>query len=109
MTEFSRMEVYNSYLFLRQLLGLTNKQKDDSFLIGIRYTGHQILALIENSIKSVLLLEYAPRTRMWYFVGNYSELEPVGIHIKKAIEKSTNSFLSEPAYDALKEIIAYKL
>lgn len=107
MTEFSRIEIYNSYLFLRRLLGLTNKEKDDSFLIGIRYSGNQILVLNENSTKVILLLEKGIATNRWHFCSNYPELEPLALHIQKAINKSRKKLPSEPAFEALKEIINY--
>jgi len=108
MTEFSRIEIFNSYIFLRNLLGCTNKKKDDYFLIGIRYTGDRILALNENSTRTILLLEKGGRFSHWYVSTNYTELVPIATHIKIAVEKSKNPFLSEPAFEALKEVLKYK-
>lgn len=108
MTEFSRMEIFNSYIFLRNVLGMTNKKQDDAFLIGIRYTGNTILALNENSTKAILLLERRPGDYVWFFSGTYPQLEPLANHIKKAIQNSKNPYLSEPAFDALKEILKYE-
>jgi hypothetical protein len=108
MNEFSRIEIFNSYLFLRSLLGLTNKKKDDSFLIGIRYTGKEILALNENSTKVILLITYYEINKVWLFSSDYLQLEPLAKHIKKAVETSKNPFLSEPAFDALREILSYE-
>lgn len=107
MTDFTQIETFNSYIFLRNILGCTNKRKDDALLIGIRYTGDKIFALNENSTKAILLLEKSKRLPVWYVSTPYIELTPIATHIKKAIESSKNPFLSEPAFDALKEVIKY--
>lgn len=108
MTEFSRIEVFNSYLFLRTLLGLTNKKKDDVFLLGIRYTGKEILVLNENSTKAILLISYSDVSRLWLFSSLYPQLEPIALHVKGSVETSQNPNLSEPALDALKAVLSYE-
>jgi hypothetical protein len=108
MTEFNHIEIFNSYLYLRSLLGLTNKKRDDAFLLDIRFTGNEILVINENSTKAVLLISYNEIIGGWLFTSQYPELEPIALHIKKAVETSKNHFLSEPAFDALKAVLNYE-
>lgn len=107
--EYSQLEIFNSYLFLRNILGCINKKKDDSFLMGIRYTGDKILALNENSTKSILILVQNKTTKLWYIDCIYIELVPIAWHILKSVQYSKNPYLSEPAFEALKEIIKYDI
>lgn len=103
MESFSQIEIYNSYLFLRTLLGITNNKKNDTLKIGIRYTGNEILAVNEHSTKTVLLIR-KNAVGSWFFSSAYPELEPIATHIKSAIKDSSNKFLSEPAFEALQNI-----
>ncbi|MGE5085403.1 MAG: hypothetical protein ACM3MG_03825 [Bacillota bacterium] len=103
MESFSQIEIYNSLLFLRKLLGVTNDKRNQPLQVGIRYTGTEILATNESSSKAVLLLK-KNAVGAWLFSGTSMELEPISSHIERAISKSTNHFLSEPAFDALQEI-----
>ena len=81
MESFSQIEVYNSYLFLRTLLGVTNDKKNDVLKVGIRYTGNELLAINELSTRSVLLLKRNASMNTWFFAGAYPELEPIALHI----------------------------
>lgn len=108
MESFSQIEIYNSFLFLRTLLGVTNDQKNDTLKVGIRYTGNEILAINELSTKAVLLLGCNLAMNTWFFTGTYPQLEPIAFHIKVAISKSSNPLLSEPAFEALQQILKYR-
>lgn len=108
MNKFNRIEIFNSYLFLRKILGLTNKKKDDTFLVGICHNDNQIFALNENSNKVILLLELNATTKLWFFKGGYLELEPIADHIRKAIQSTRNPLLDELALEALQQIVNYQ-
>lgn len=108
MESFSQIEVYNSYLFLRTLLGITNDKKNDILRVGIRYTGNELLAINELSTRAVLLLKRNAFINTWSFAATYPELEPVAFHIKIAVTNSSNPHLSEPAFDALQKILTYR-
>jgi len=99
MNEFSRNEVYQSYLFLKGIFNIVNNKR---FLLGIRYTGDQILAIDENGLRAILLLKQTPNND-WYFISPYPQLNPLAWHIQMAIENSSNPLLCEPAFAALKE------
>jgi hypothetical protein len=106
--EYTQIEIFNSYLFARNLLGLTNQLKNASFEMRVRIQGDNFYLINSESSAKLSLLRKAFPFGSWVMSSTYLELKPLSVFLTYKMNPPHFGTLENAANIALKEIIMYR-
>lgn len=109
--EVNRTEILKSYLAVRNLLALTNSQKNQLVNLSFEETATELFIKNGGTSRRLLLLSrsYFGKPH-WYVSTTYIEAEPLASFLKvRVLFRDINRSTTERCFEAIEELLGYKV
>ncbi|WP_413943784.1 hypothetical protein [Bdellovibrio sp. HCB-162] len=107
--EINRLEIIQSYITARNLLGLTNTEKNQIVSLSFEETATELF--IKNGLtnkKLLLLKRKIAEGGDWKVSTTYSQLEPLAFYLMKELRVKTAHRSTERCMMAIEQLFDYK-